>query len=103
MSKIGSWHVDGFAVRPDFDHFGFFDNNPDNQTGFWGIYGTRLSRRNVSLDLYYLGINTNQTTYQRGTANELLHTLGARLWRPIAEKKPGWSLDYEADWRRRRP
>ena len=19
MSKIGSWHVDGFAVRPDFD------------------------------------------------------------------------------------
>jgi hypothetical protein len=50
------------------------------------------------MDLYYLGINTNQTTYQRGTANELRHTLGARLWRPTAEKKPGWDFDYEADW-----
>jgi Alginate export len=52
MSEAGSWHIDGFAVRPDFDHFGFFDNNPDNQTGFWGIYSTRPLRRNVSMDLY---------------------------------------------------
>jgi hypothetical protein len=98
MSQAGPWHIDAFAVRPDFDHFGFFDNNPDNQTGFWGIYSTRPLRRNVSMDFYYLGIDTNQTTYQRGTANELRHTLGTRLWRPIAEKKPGWDFDYEADW-----
>jgi Alginate export len=38
MSQAGTWHIDGFAVRPDFDRFGFFDNNLDNQTGFWGIY-----------------------------------------------------------------
>jgi hypothetical protein len=98
MSKIGPWHIDAFAVRPDFDHFGFFDNTPDNQTSFWGIYSTRPLRRSVSMDLYYFGIGTNQTTYQRGTANELRHTLGARLWRPIAERKPGWDFDYEADW-----
>src|SRR5215469_11170246 len=79
MSRVGPWHIDAFAVRPAFDRFGFFDNTPDNQTGFWGIYSTRPLRRNVSMDLYYLGINTKQTTYQRGTAHELRHTLGARL------------------------
>jgi hypothetical protein len=26
LSKVGSWHADGFAVRPDVDNFGFFDN-----------------------------------------------------------------------------
>ena len=98
MSKEGAWYIDGFAVRPDFDKFGYFNNNPDNQTGFWGIYSTRPLRRNVSMDLYYLGINTNQTTYQRGTANELRHTLGARLWRPIAQMADGWDFDYETIW-----
>ena len=39
------------------------------------------------MDLYYLGIARKQATYNRGTANELRHSLGARLWRPIAEKK----------------
>ena len=43
MSQAGPWHIDGFAVRPDFDHFGFFDNNPDNQTSFWGMYARALS------------------------------------------------------------
>src|SRR5246127_2402530 len=28
LSKVGSWHADAFAVRPDVDNFGFFDNVP---------------------------------------------------------------------------
>jgi hypothetical protein len=98
MSKIGSWHVDGFAVRPDFDNFGFFNNNPNNQIAFWGIYSTRPLRRKVSADVYYLGIDRKDATYNRGTANELRHTLGTRLSRPIAEKRPGLDFDYEAVW-----
>lgn len=98
MSKAGPWRIDGFAVRPDFDNFGYFNNNPDNQTSFWGIYSTRPIRRGVSLDLYYLGIADKQVTYNRGTANELRHTLGARLWRPIAQTADGWDFDYEAIW-----
>jgi hypothetical protein len=98
MSKIGAWHVDGFAVRPDFDNFGFFDNNPNNQIAFWGIYSTRPIRRDISLDLYYLGIARKEATYNRGTANELRHSFGARLWRPTAEKEPGWDFDYEGVW-----
>jgi hypothetical protein len=98
MSKIGPWHVDGFAVRPDFDNFGYFNNNPDNQTSFWGIYSTRPLRRHISVDLYYLGIARKQATYNRGRENELRHTLGARLWRPIAQTVPGWDFDYEGIW-----
>jgi hypothetical protein len=98
MSKIGPWHVDGFAVRPDFDNFGYFNNNPDNQTSFWGIYSTRPVHRGISVDLYYFGIARKQATYNRGTANELRHTLGARLWRPIAQTVPGWDFDYEGIW-----
>jgi Alginate export len=102
LSKIGPWRVDGFAVRPDVDNFGYFDNEPDHRTGFWGIYSTRPLRGNASMDLYYLGINTNQTTYQttyqRRTANELRHTLGARLWRPIEQTVGGWDFDYELIW-----
>jgi hypothetical protein len=98
MSQAGQWHIDGFAVRPDFDDFGFFNNNPNSQITFWGIYSTRPLRRSVSMDLYYLGIARKQATYNRGTANELRHSLGARLWRPIATKDPGWDFDYEGVW-----
>jgi hypothetical protein len=100
LSKAGTWNIDAWAVRPDLDDFGFFDNAPDHNTAFWGIYSTRNRpiRRGISVDLYYLGIARKQATYNRGTANELRHSLGARLWRPIAEKKPGFDLDYEGVW-----
>jgi hypothetical protein len=95
LSQTGQWHIDGFAVRPDLDNFGYFDNNPDHQTTFWGIYSTRPVRRGISVDLYYLGIARKQATYNRGTANELRHTIGGRMWRPIAQTDGGWDLNYE--------
>ena len=98
LSKTGTWNIDAWAVRPDLDNFGFFDNAPDHKTAFWGLYSTRPVRRGISMDLYYLGIARKQATYNRGTANELRHTLGARLWRPIAEKRPGLDFDYEGVW-----
>jgi hypothetical protein len=98
LSKAGTWNIDAWAVRPDLDNFGFFDNAPDHKTAFWGIYSTRPLRRSFSVDLYYLGIARKQATYNRGTANELRHSLGARLSRPIAEKEPGWDFDYEGVW-----
>src|SRR6201990_1211671 len=36
-SRINSsWQIDGFALRPDEDNPGFFDNAPDHTVGFWG-------------------------------------------------------------------
>ena len=98
LNKLGAWRFDAFAVRPRLDNFGFFDDYPDHQTEFWGVYGWRQLSRGVSIDAYYLGLNRAHATYQRGTASEQRHSLGARFWRPIAEKKPGWDFDDEAVW-----
>jgi hypothetical protein len=97
-SKVSAWNVDGWAVRPDLDKPGFFDNAPDHTTAFWGVYATRPWRRGVSFDSYYLGLDRKSATFERGTATELRHSVGARLWRPIATKEPGWDFDDEAVW-----
>ena len=97
-SKINAWQIDGFAVRPDVDNFGFFDNEPNSQIGFWGVYATRSLPETVSLDAYYLGLSRKNAMYERGTAQEVRHSIGARLSRPIATKQPGWDFDYEALW-----
>ncbi len=96
--KFGGWHVDGWAVRPDLDKPGFFDNAPNHATEFWGVYATRPVTKLVSADAYYLGLHRQSATFNRGTAHELRHTLGARLWRPIALKEKRWDFDDEAVW-----
>ena len=97
-SKIDSWQIDGFAVRPDLDKPGYFDNAPNHAVGFWGVYATRSLPRKVSLDVYYLGLDRKQATFERGTALEERHTLGARISRPVATEKPGLDFDYEGLW-----
>jgi hypothetical protein len=98
-SQVGAWNVDAWAVRPDLDKPGFFDNAPDHTTAFWGVYATRpvVSQRwrGVGYDLYYLGLDRKNATFERGTATELRHTVAARLWRPIATQESGADFDYE--------
>src|ERR1700756_4156368 len=74
-SKIDSWQIDGFAVRPDLDNPGFFDNAPNHAVGFWGVYATRTLPRKMSLEVYYLGLDRKQAAFQRGTAQEVRHSL----------------------------
>src|SRR3984885_11586640 len=97
-SKIDSWQIDGFAMRPDEDNPGLFDNSPDHSVGFWGVYANRPIPRQSSLDLYYLGLDRKDATFQRGTDQELRHSLGIRVLRPIATEKPGWDLDDDVLW-----
>jgi hypothetical protein len=97
-AKAGAWYVDGWAVRPDLDRFGFFDNAPDHTTAFWGVYASRPWGRGVSFDSYYLGLDRKSFTYNRGTASELRHNVGARLWRPRATEERGLDFDYEGIW-----
>jgi len=95
---IGPWQIDGFAVRPDFDMPGFFDNAPNHAVGFWGAYGVRPLTKTITLDAYYLGLDRKTATFNRGVGHEVRHTIGARFSRPVAEMKPGWDFDYEALW-----
>jgi len=97
-SGIGRWQIDGFAMRPDLDKPGFFNNVPNHIVGFWGVYGVRPLTKNNGLDAYYLGLDRKSATFNRGVGHELRHTIGARLSRPIAETTPGWDFDYEAVW-----
>ena len=97
-SKIGLWQLDGFAVRPDQDNSGFFDNTPDHRVGFWGVYATRPTPYKTSVDLYYMGLDRKQATFERGTAQENRHSLGMRVSRPVATEHAGWDFDHEALW-----
>jgi hypothetical protein len=97
-SKAGAWNIDAFAVRPDLDKIGFFNNAPDHQTAFWGIYATRPWHQSISFDTYYLGEDRKSATFNRGTATELRHSLAVRLSRPIASAGHGWDFDDEAVW-----
>jgi hypothetical protein len=95
---VGSWQIDGFAMRPDLDKPGIFDNAPDHAVGFWGIYGVRPLTKNTTLDTYYLGLDRKTAAFNRGVGHEVRHSIGARLSRPIAESNPGWDFDDEALW-----
>jgi hypothetical protein len=97
-SKFNEWLVDGFAMRPDLDKPGFFDNAPNHQVGFWGVYATHFLPAKTSLELYYLGLDRKEATFQRGTAQEVRHTLGGRFSRPVATEKAGWDFDDDALW-----
>jgi Alginate export len=98
MSTIGSWNIDAFAARPDLDKPGFFNNSPDYRTTFWGIYASRPRTGRFSIDVYYTGLDRKVATYNRGTGQELRHSVAARLWRPVQTKERGWDLDYEGVW-----
>ena len=97
-SQTGAWRIDLWAARPDLDKPGFFNNVPDHRTAFWGVYATRPWLRRVSFDSYYLGLDRKSYKYNRGTAQETRHNLGARLWRSPATKESDWDFDYEAVW-----
>jgi hypothetical protein len=77
---------------------GIFDNAPNHAVGFRGVYATRPSPSKMSLDVYYLGLDRRQATFERGTAQEVRHSLGARLSHPVAMEKSGLDFDYEGLW-----
>jgi hypothetical protein len=98
VSKVDAWKIDAFAMRPDLDNFGFFDNTPNPAIDFWGVYAAGPMPHKLSLDVYYLGLNSNEVTFERGTAQEVRHSLGARVFHPAATERPALDYDFEGVW-----
>ena len=90
---LGAWRADAFAVKPVETNPDIFDDKPDYQKKFWGVYGvTPVSfLPGGHVDLYYLGLERQNAEFDQGTARELRHSLGARIW---GEKK-GWDYNFE--------
>ncbi|HEV2177652.1 MAG TPA: alginate export family protein [Terriglobia bacterium] len=96
----GPWHVDAFATKAVETNFGFFDDEPDPGRTFWGVYVVRPlpAVRGSHIDLYYLGFEHGMARFNQGTARELRHMLGTRLW----GSRGAWDYDLEpaAQWGR---
>lgn len=87
--------VDGFATRPVQNKPGLFDDPPQHDFAFWGIYLSHPlapGRGKPAIDLYYLGLDRRHAVYNQGAAREQRQTLGARFW----GQHNAWSYDTEA-------
>jgi hypothetical protein len=90
IAQTGSWRFDAWVARPVTTTPGIFDDSSHRQFSVWGAYVTRTSRRQTSLDVYYLGWDMGNASFDKGVASELRHTVGARLWRNGL-----WAYDFE--------
>lgn len=82
LTKLNPWQVDGFYSRPVETDPGIFDDGIDAGARFWGIYATGPINRpaGVKADFYYLGLDQPDATFAQGTADELRHSVGMRLF-----------------------
>ncbi|MGB8888712.1 MAG: alginate export family protein [Candidatus Korobacteraceae bacterium] len=83
--------LDLFGVKPVENNLDWFDDVPNPAESVWGSYLTVpapiVSRGQA--DIYYIGLDTKSSTYNRGTAPEFRNTVGTRVFRPV-----GKGLDY---------
>jgi hypothetical protein len=85
--------LDAFATRPVETKRGVFDDGPDPQSKFWGLYSVAPVKLipGGKVDFYYLGLERDSASFDQGTAHELRHSLGTRLW----GKHAGWDWNFE--------
>jgi hypothetical protein len=89
--------LDLFAVKPVENNLGFFDDEPNPHQGAWGSYLTIPSpiMSRGQADIYYIGLETNPATYNRGSAHEFRNTIGTRIFRPV---RKGWDYNWEPNY-----
>jgi hypothetical protein len=96
LLRSGDWSVDGWWSKPVRNLVGVIDDDPDPARSFWGVYAVHplplLPEGNV--DLYYLGLDNLNATYNQGAGHELRHSIGTRLW----GKPMPWEYNLEYVW-----
>ncbi len=89
----GGARIDAFIARPVREKSGLFDDQPNHNQLFGGVYAVLpvAPVPGLTADLYYLGLDRDNARFDIGTAHELRHTIGMRLWGGI---KP-WDYNNE--------
>ena len=97
-SKINSWQLDGFAMRPDEDESRILRQCANFHSQFLGhLCNWRSIPQNLTRSVLP-GAGSKAGHVQRGTAQEVRHSVGARISHPIATERRGWDFDNEALW-----
>jgi hypothetical protein len=94
--RPGDWSIDLLAFRPQLIEPGTFDDGIDSSQRLWGAWASRRIKKQSfwrQADVYYLGLDRKQATFERGTARELRHTVGVLLH----AQQGAFSMFTEAD------
>ncbi|MBL4699549.1 MAG: alginate export family protein [Phycisphaerales bacterium] len=93
--NIDGWRIDAFYTRyTPVEKYSFNDwaDGPD----FWGVYATGKfgGDKNIGIDLYYLGLETDGAKAYNGTTGiEERHTIGARLFGKFGDSGFGYDVE----------
>jgi alginate export protein len=82
LTKFGDWRADAWVSQPVEIDTGIFDDQRIQETTSWGGYitGPLHFIPGLNADFYYLGLSRQNAKFARGTADELRHSLGTRLF-----------------------
>ncbi len=82
LLRLGDWQADAWISQPVETDPGVFDDQRIDSATFWGGYVTGPIRfiPGLKTDFYYLGLSRENAKFARGTADEVRHSLGTRLF-----------------------
>jgi len=82
LTQFGEWRADAWIGQPIEIDPGLLNDQAINETTFWGGYlgGPLHFIPGLKADFYYLGLSRKDAKFARGIADELRHSLGARLF-----------------------
>jgi hypothetical protein len=97
MFRKGDIKIDAFAAKLVENKRYVFDDSADNSYGLWGVYSVLplpvIAKGNI--DLYYIGYYNRQMRFDQGSAREIRHSVGTRLWRTAKPLDYDFELTYQ--------
>ena len=89
--SLDGWRADAFVSRPVETDPGVFDDGREDGQAFWGLYGVIPT----GAEVYYLGLDREDAEFDQGTAHEVRHSLGTRLFGDAGGLDYNFELVYQ--------